>query len=71
VAPGSKPVLELDGRHLSVSNLDKLMYPAAGFTKAAVIDYYVRVAPVMVPHLAGRAVTMVRFPDGVDGESFF
>ena len=71
MAPGSKPVLELDGRHLSVSNLDKLMYPAAGFTKAAVIDYYVRVAPVMVPHLAGRAVTMVRFPDGVDGESFF
>jgi len=71
VAPGSKPTIEVGGRRLTVSNLDKVLYPAAGFTKAQVIDYYARVARVMVPHLAGRAVTMVRFPDGVGAESFF
>ncbi len=59
------------GRDLTVSNLDKLMYRAAGVTKADVISYYASIAPVMLPHLAGRAITMVRFPDGVDGESFF
>jgi bifunctional non-homologous end joining protein LigD len=48
-----------------------VLYPAVGFTKAGVIDYYARVAPVMLPHLARRAVTMVRWPDGVEAESFF
>jgi len=61
----------VDGRRLRLSNPDKVIYPAVGFTKAQVIDYYARIAPVMLPHLAGRAVTMVRWPDGVDAESFF
>jgi bifunctional non-homologous end joining protein LigD len=71
VAAGSKAVIEVEGRRLTLSNLEKVLYPAAGFTKAAVIDYYARVAPVMLGHLAGRAVTMVRFPNGVEGGSFF
>jgi bifunctional non-homologous end joining protein LigD len=54
-----------------LSNLDKLMYPAAGFTKGEVIDYYTRIAPVLLPHLADRAVTRIRFPNGVDGAHFF
>jgi len=71
VAAGSKAVIDVDGKRLTLSNLEKVLYPAVGFTKAAVIDYYARVAPAMLPHLGGRAVTMVRFPDGVDGNSFF
>jgi bifunctional non-homologous end joining protein LigD len=71
VAKQSKTVTEVDGRRLTLSNLDKVMYPATGFTKAGVIDYYARVAPVMLPHLRDRGVTMVRWPDGVDGPSFF
>lgn len=59
------------GRELSLSNLDKVLYPAAGTTKAAVIDYYVQVAPVLLGHLRGRPLTMLRFPDGVDGNRFF
>jgi len=65
------PVVEIDGRELSVTNLDKVLYPATGFTKAEVIDYYVRVAPAMLPHVTGRGVTLRRFPNGVDGTSFF
>ena len=61
----------VDGRRLSVSNLDKVMYPLTGFTKAQVIDYYVRVAPVMLPHVGDRGVTLRRWPDGVTAESFF
>ena len=61
----------IDGHDLELSNLDKLMYPAAGFTKGEVIDYYTRIAPVLLPHLAGRAVTRIRFPNGVDGAHFF
>lgn len=61
----------VDGHELVVSNLDKVLYPAAGFTKAHVIDYYTRVADVMIPHLAGRPLTMIRYPDGVDGGRFF
>ena len=71
MAAGSKTEIEVDGRRLTLSNLHKVLYPEAGFTKAAVIDYYARIAPVMLPHLAGRAVTMVRFPNGVAGGSFF
>lgn len=63
--------VEVDGRRLKVSNLGKVLYPATGFTKAEVIDYYVRVAPAMLPHIADRGVTLRRFPDGVDGQSFF
>jgi len=63
--------VEIDGRQVRLSNLDKLMYPQAGFTKAQVVDYYARIGPAMLPHLADRAVTMVRWPDGVEGGSFF
>ncbi len=63
--------VEIEGRQLTLSNLEKVLYPATGLTKAGVVDYYARIAPVMVPHLAGRAVTLVRAPDGVEGERFF
>lgn len=58
--------VEVDGRELKLTNLDKVLYPEAGFTKGEMIDYYARVAPAMVPHLSGRAVTLRRFPEGVD-----
>src|SRR3546814_19362428 len=47
------------------------MYPEVGFTKAEVIDYYARIAPVMLPHISGRGITLKRFPEGVEGGSFF
>jgi bifunctional non-homologous end joining protein LigD len=59
-------VVEIEGRELKLTNLDKVLYPKAGFTKAEVIDYYARIAPAMLPHLSGRAVTLRRFPEGVD-----
>jgi bifunctional non-homologous end joining protein LigD len=59
------------GRELSVSNLEKVLFPQSGFTKGQLIDYYVRVGPVMLPHLRERPLTMKRFPDGVEGKSFF
>ncbi len=71
MSPGASQTVEVAGRSLTVSNLDKVLYPATGFTKAAVIDYYVRVAPVLLRHLAGRPLTMLRYPDGVDGGRFF
>ncbi len=58
-------------RTLRVTNLDKVMYPAVGFTKRDVIDYYVAIAPAILPHLERRPLTRVRFPNGVDGKSFF
>ncbi len=64
-------VVSIDGRDLELSNLDKLMYPAAGFTKGEVIDYYTRIAPVLLPHLADRAVTRIRYPHGIEGAHFF
>jgi bifunctional non-homologous end joining protein LigD len=63
--------VEVDGRRLSLSNLDKPMYPAAGFTKGQVIDYYTRVAPYVLPHLRGRPLTLKRYPDGVEGQHFY
>ena len=63
--------VEVDGRRLKVSNLAKVLYPEAGFTKAEVIDYYVRIAPAMLPHIADRGLTLRRYPNGVDGTSFF
>jgi bifunctional non-homologous end joining protein LigD len=59
-------LVEVDGRELKLTNLDKVLYPKAGFTKGEVVDYYAKVAPAMIPHLAGRAVTLRRFPEGVD-----
>lgn len=61
---------DVDGRWLSLSNLDKVLYPESNFTKGAVLDYYARIAAVMVPHLVARPVTFRRFPDGVSGKSF-
>jgi bifunctional non-homologous end joining protein LigD len=63
--PESQQV-EVDGRELKLTNLDKVLYPEAGFTKGEVVDYYAKVAPAMVPHLRGRALTLRRFPEGVD-----
>ncbi len=58
--------VEVDGRELKLTNLDKVLYPETGFTKGEVVDYYAKVAPAIVPHLAGRALTLRRFPEGVD-----
>ena len=63
--PSSRQV-EVEGRELKLTNLDKVLYPKAGFTKGEVLDYYAKVAPAMVPHLRGRALTLRRFPGGVD-----
>jgi bifunctional non-homologous end joining protein LigD len=63
--------LEVGGRTLAVSNPDKVFWPGTGFTKGDLMDYYQAVAGVMVPHLAGRPVTLRRWPDGVDGQTFF
>jgi bifunctional non-homologous end joining protein LigD len=67
----AKQRVEIDGRTLAVSNLEKVLFPEVGFTKAQVIDYYVRIAPVLLPHVAGRPVTFTRWPDGVEGQTFF
>jgi bifunctional non-homologous end joining protein LigD len=69
--PQSTPVVDIEGKHLKLSNLDKVLYPATGFTKGQVIDYYARIAPVLLPHLAGKPLTMKRYPGGVDQEYFF
>ena len=63
--------VEIDGRTLSLSNLDKPMYPEAGFAKGHVIDYYTRVSPALLPHLRGRPLTLKRYPDGVEGPHFY
>jgi len=63
--------VDIEGKHLKLANLEKVLYPATGFTKKDVIDYYARIAPAMIPHLAGRALTRKRYPDGVEGEPFF
>jgi DNA ligase D-like protein (predicted polymerase)/DNA ligase D-like protein (predicted 3'-phosphoesterase) len=69
-APVESVPVEVDGRLLRLTELDKVVYPSTGFSKAEVIDYYRRVAPVLLPHLAGRPVALRRYPDGVAGESF-
>ena len=69
--PAKPQIVEIGGKHLSLTNLDKVLYPAAGFTKGQVVDYYARIAPVLVPHLAGRPLTLKRYPEGVDKEFFF
>jgi bifunctional non-homologous end joining protein LigD len=68
--PEKVPV-EVEGRKLTLTNLGKVLYPETGFTKAQMIDYYLRIAPVLLPHLAGRPLTLKRYPDGVDGEYFY
>ncbi|QSB15295.1 DNA ligase D [Natronosporangium hydrolyticum] len=79
VPPALAPVSQLDrptlvtieGRTLELSNLDKVLYPASGYTKGEVIDYYARVAPMLLPHLRDRALTRIRYPNGVTEASFF
>ena len=63
--------VEVDGHHLTLVNLEKVMYPRTGTTKAEVLNYYAQVAPVMLPHLADRAVTRIRWPHGTGDKSFF
>ena len=64
-------VVEVGGEKLKLTNLDKVLYPGAGFTKGQIIDYYVRIAPALLPHLKGRPLTMKRYPGGVDQEFFY
>jgi bifunctional non-homologous end joining protein LigD len=71
VPPSQKVPVQVAGRELTLSNLTKVLYPAAGFTKAQVLDYYTRIGPVLLPHLAGRPLTFKRYPDGVDGHFFY
>jgi bifunctional non-homologous end joining protein LigD len=63
--------VEVEGRRLSLSNLDKVMYPEVGFTKGQLIDYYTRVAPALLPHLHDRPLTLKRYPNGVDAQYFY
>ena len=63
--------VEIDGRRLAVSNLDKVLWPETGFTKGEMIDYYARIAPVLLPHVKGRPLSFKRFPDGVETNGFF
>jgi bifunctional non-homologous end joining protein LigD len=63
--------VEVEGRRLSLSNLDKVLYPEVGFTKGQVIDYYTRIAPYVLPHLRDRPLTMKRYPNGVEDKYFY
>ena len=67
----SRVTVEVEGKQLSLSNLDKVMYPAVGFTKGHVIDYYTRVSPALLPHLRDRPLTLKRYPNGVEGGHFY
>jgi bifunctional non-homologous end joining protein LigD len=63
--------VDVQGHRLSLSNLDKVLYPAVGFTKGQVIDYYTRIAPAVLPHLRNRPLTLKRYPNGVDAQHFY
>src|SRR3954467_3258974 len=67
----TKTILKVDDREVAVSNLQKVFYPKTGFTKRQVIDYYIHIAPVMLPHIKGRPVSLKRYPDGVGGMFFY
>lgn len=67
----SRKVVEIDGRRLSLSNLEKDLYPSYGFTKAHILEYYSRMAPFILPHLKDRALTLKRYPEGVEKDFFF
>ncbi|HEY2714655.1 MAG TPA: DNA ligase D, partial [Solirubrobacterales bacterium] len=71
VVEKKKSLVTVEGRELALSNLDKVLYPEAGFTKGQVIDYYARIAEVLLPHLRGRPLTMKRYPNGVEGKFFY
>ena len=70
-ADAEKATVELGGRELRLTNLQKVLYPQAGFSKREVIEFYASVAETLLPHLQGRALTVTRWPDGVQGKSFF
>jgi bifunctional non-homologous end joining protein LigD len=63
--------IEVQGKPIAVSNLEKVIYPKANFTKGNVIDYYIRIAPVLLPHLKNRPLTLKRYPEGVEGFFFY
>jgi bifunctional non-homologous end joining protein LigD len=67
----SETVVTVAGRRLKLTNPDKVLYPATGFTKGDVVEYYRRIAPVLLPHLRNRPLTLKRYPNGVDGEFFY
>ncbi len=69
--PAKSATVTVDGRELRLSNLDKVLYPKTGFAKRGLIEYYAAIAPVILPHLKGRPLTVTRWPDGVEGKSFF
>ncbi|MEA2365096.1 MAG: bifunctional non-ous end joining protein LigD [Thermoleophilaceae bacterium] len=69
--PSRRVEVDVEGHRLSLSNLDKVMYPETGFTKGQVIDYYTRIAPVLLPHLHDRPLTLKRYPNGVEGGHFY
>ena len=64
-------LVEIEGRSLRLSNLNKVLYPEAGFSKGQMIDYYARIAPLLLPHLEGRPLTLKRYPNGVTGIHFY
>jgi bifunctional non-homologous end joining protein LigD len=74
-APDEPPEVESDGREIALSNLDKVFWPAtdstAGYTKGDLIDYYKRIAPYLLPYLADRPLVLTRYPDGIEGKSFY
>ncbi|MGW1022960.1 non-homologous end-joining DNA ligase [Streptomyces sp. NPDC002577] len=65
------PITEVEGRRLALSNLDKVLYPASGFTKGELLHYYATTADALLSHLADRPLSFLRFPDGPDGQLFF
>ena len=69
--PGRRVEVRVGSRTLSLSNLDKVMYPEVGFTKGQVIDYYTRISEAILPHLKNRPLTLKRYPEGVEGEAFY
>jgi bifunctional non-homologous end joining protein LigD len=71
MSASTKVAVDVEGQQVVLSNLEKVLYPEVGFTKGQVLDYYTRIAPVLLPHLSGRALTRKRYPDGVDGMVFF
>lgn len=67
----NKTTVDIGGRKLKISNLDKVFYPATGFTKGQMLDYYIRIAPVLLPHLRNRPLTVKRYPHGAEGKFFY
>jgi bifunctional non-homologous end joining protein LigD len=70
-APAASIDVEIEGRQLKLSNLDKVLYPEAGYTKGQVIDYYTRISSALLPHLVRRPLTLKRYPNGVDAHFFY